>query len=111
MDMHDVGCLPRAVSERSIAISGVMPLPALTNSILAGGGSGRAKSPFGAARRTIVPGFTPLTRCADRKPSGVALTVIVMLLVAAARTDVSEYDRQCQRPSTRSPMPTYWPGW
>ncbi|CPA00763.1 Uncharacterised protein [Mycobacterium tuberculosis] len=25
--------------------------------------------------------------------------------------DVSEYDRQRQRPSTSSPIPMYWPGW
>ena len=105
------GLSPRALSERNIAMSGVMPLPALTNKIFGGGGSGRAKSPLGAARRTIVPGFTPLTRCVDRKPSGVALTVMVMRLSSRRGTDVNEYDRQCQRPSMRSPMPTYWPGW
>ena len=64
------GRCPRALSERSIAISGVMPLPALTNRIFGGGGSGSAKSPLGAASRTIVPGVTPLTRCEDREPFG-----------------------------------------
>src|SRR5882757_7391068 len=94
------GRSPRVLSERNIAINGVMPLPALTNKIFGGGGSGNAKSPFGAARRTIVPGFTPLTKCVDRKPSGVALTVMVMRLLSRRGTDVNEYDRQCQRPST-----------
>ena len=105
------GLWPRAVSERSIAISGVIPLPALTKRIFGGGGSGSAKSPLGAASRTIVPGLTPLTKCEDRKPSGVALTVIVISFLSRTGTEVSEYDRQCQRPSTRRPMPTYWPGW
>ena len=84
------GVCPRAVRVRSIAISGVMPLPALMNRIFSGGGSGSAKSPFGVANRTMVPGSTPLTRCEDRKPSGVALTVIVMSLDSRRGTDVRE---------------------
>ena len=31
MDMHDVGTLATRLSERNIAITGVMPLPAVTN--------------------------------------------------------------------------------
>ena len=93
-----------------MAMTGVMPLPAVMSSSLAGGGSGSAKSPLGAARRTIVPDLTPFTRCVDRKPSGVALTVIEMSFLSRRGTEVSEYDRQCHRQSTRSPMPTYWPG-
>ena len=37
------------------------------------------KLPCGAASRTMVPGATPPTRWLDRKPSGIALTVIVMV--------------------------------
>ena len=33
-----------------MAINGVMPLPALTNRIFGGGGSGSAKSPLGVAK-------------------------------------------------------------
>ena len=50
------GICPRAVSDRSIAITGVMPLPAVMNRIFSGGGLGSAKSPLGAASRTMVPG-------------------------------------------------------
>ena len=87
----------------------------MRNSTAAGAGSGITKLPCGAASRTIVPGATPPTRCVDRKPSGIALTVIVMvrerLMSWCTGLDVSEYDRHRQRPSTSRPMPTYWPGW
>ena len=79
------GSARAAFMDRSIAMTGVIPLPAVTNSILAGGGSGSAKSPLGAARRTIVPGFTPFTRWVDRKPSGVALTVMEMSFLSRPR--------------------------
>lgn len=57
-----------------------------------------------------VPGLTPLTRWVDKNPSGVAFTVMVMFLFRRRGTEVSEYDRQCHLPSTRSPIPTYCPG-
>ena len=41
------GMVSRRSSVRSIAITGVMPLPAVRKSILAGGGSGSTKSPWG----------------------------------------------------------------
>ncbi len=64
---------------RSIAITGVMPLPPTRNSIFAGGGSGSTKSPSGSASRTTVPGASPFTRWADSSPSGIARTVIEMV--------------------------------
>ena len=64
---------------RSIAITGVMPLPATRKRIFSGGGSGRTKSPLGSASRMIVPGSRPWTRCVERKPSGIARTVIAMV--------------------------------
>ena len=73
-----------------MAITGVIPLPAVTNSNFGGAGSGSAKSPFGAARRTTVPGSTPLTRWSDKNPSGVALTVIEISFLSRCGTDVSE---------------------
>ena len=79
------GNCPRVRSDRNIAITGVMPLPAVMNSSVGGGGLGSAKSPLGAARRMMVPGSTPLTKWADRKPSGVAFTVIEMLSFTALR--------------------------
>ena len=47
----------RRTSVRSIDITGVMPEPAVRNSIAGGAGSGSTKLPCGAASRTIVPGF------------------------------------------------------
>lgn len=81
---------PRDYNVRNIAITGVIPLPAVMNRTLAGGGSGSAKSPLGAASRTMVPDLTPLTRWVDRKPSGVALTVIVMFVLSRRGIDVNE---------------------
>src|SRR5437764_2414695 len=96
-------------------ITGVMPDPPVMNNTDAGAGSGITKLPCGAASRTIVPGATPPTRCVDRKPSGIALTVMVMVRppradVAGPETglDVSEYERHRQQPSTSRPMPMYW---
>ena len=75
---------------RSIDITGVMPDPAVRNSTLSGAGSGMTKPPRGAARRTTVPGRTPATRWLDRKPSGMALTVMVSSRWPAAAGEVSE---------------------
>ena len=102
---------------RSIDITGVIPEPPVTNSTDAGAGSGITKLPCGAASRTMVPGSTPPTRWVDRKPSGMALTVMVMVreprraAPAVTGLEVSEYDRQRQRPSISRPIPMYWPGW
>ena len=76
---------------RSIDITGVIPEPAVRNSTDGGGGSGRTKLPCGAANRTTVPGRTPLTRWVDRKPSGMALTVMLRVRDPVARGgEVSE---------------------
>jgi hypothetical protein len=117
---------PRRTSVRSIDITGVTPEPAVRNSTDAGAGSGITKLPCGACRRTIVPAAMPSTRCVDRKPSGMAFTVMAMLrsplpnvaagaapdreVVSYTGLDVSEYDRHRHRPSTSTPMPMYWPG-
>src|SRR5580693_7529224 len=106
----------RRTSVRSIDITGVIPDPAVRNRIDGGAGSGSTKLPWGAASRTIVPGATPATRWVERKPSGIAFTVMVTVREdpdreRAAGLDVSEYDRQRQRPSTSNPIPMYWPGW
>ena len=100
---------------RSIDITGVMPEPAVRNNTAGGAGSGSTKLPCGAASRTIVPGWTPSTRCVDRNPSGIAFTVIVTVralrcVVLTGRVrglDVNEYERQRHRPSTSNPMPMY----
>src|ERR1700760_785366 len=94
-------------------MTGVTPDPAVINRIDGGAGSGRTKLPWGAASRTMVPGSTPATRWLDRKPSGIALTVMVTVRwapdPAPAAGLVSEYDRQRHRPSISSPIPMYWP--
>ena len=71
--------VPRRSSVRSIAITGVIPLPPTRNSTRPGGGSGSTKSPSGAASRTTVPGSSPFTRWAESIPSGIARTVIAMV--------------------------------
>ena len=101
----------RRTSVRSIDITGVMPEPAVTNSTAGGAGSGSTKLPCGKASRTIVPGITPSTKWVDKKPSGIALTVMVTVRALRCGLEVNEYERQRQRPSTRRPMPMYWPGW
>ena len=97
----------RRIRVRSIDITGVIPDPAVMNNTAGGGGSGSTKLPCGAASRTIVPGLTPATRCADRKPSGIALTVMVTVRAPLTGLDVNEYERHRQRPSTSNPMPMY----
>ena len=92
------GIVSRRSSMRSMPITGVRPAPPVRNRTFSGGGSGSTKSPLGAARRTIVPGARPPTRCCDRKPSGIALTVMLMVSSPSVGTDVREYERQCQRP-------------
>ena len=95
---------------RSIAITGVTPLPPTRKSIRSGGGSGSTKSPSGSASRTIVPGSSPLTRCAESSPSGIARTVIEMVRPRRFGGELTEYERHWNRPSTATPIPTYWPG-
>jgi hypothetical protein len=96
---------------RSIAITGVIPLPPTRNRIFSGGGLGSTKSPDGRASRMIAPGATPLTRCSDRKPSGIARTVIAMVLPSRVGGELTEYERQWNLPLIWMPMPMYWPGW
>ena len=84
------GSCPRARRERSIAMIGVMPLPAVMNSSDSGGGSGSVNSPCGAASLMMVPGSTPSTRWVDKNPSGVALTVIEISPSVCSGTEVSE---------------------
>ena len=64
---------------RSIPITGVMPDPAVTSSIFSGIGSGSTKSPSACASWTISPGWILRTRWLETTPSGIALTVMLML--------------------------------
>ena len=102
----------RRSSVRSIDITGVIPDPAVRNGSDAGAGSGGDEIALGGRQPHDGARCTPPTRWVDRKPSGIALTAMV---IAPARpdvtaADVSEYDRHRHRPSTSSPIPTYWPG-
>ena len=82
--------MPRRSRVRSIAITGVIPLPPTRKSIFAGGGFGSTKSPVGAASRTIAPGFSCRTRWSERKPSGIARTVIVIVRRSSCGGELSE---------------------
>lgn len=108
--MTTSGIVPRRSRVRSIAITGVTPLPPTRKSIRSGGGSGSTKSPSGRARRTMVPGARPLTRWLESRPSGIARTVIAMVRPLRLGGELTEYDRHWNFPSTCTPMPTYWPG-
>ena len=95
---------------RSIPITGVMPLPAVTNRTFAGAGVGSTKSPVGWSSCTTVPGVVRRTRWLLTTPSGIALTVTVMQPSVRCSGEVSEYARHCRTPSTSTPSRTYWPG-
>ena len=88
---------------------GVIPEPADRKSAFAGSGSGRTNSPAGGASRTTVPGATPLTRCCEANPSGIARTVMTSRRPSRDGGVVSEYERQTKRPSICTPMPMYCP--
>ncbi len=88
--MTTSGMVPRRSRVRSIAITGVTPLPATRNSIRSGGGSGSTNSPLGSASRTMVPGSSPFTRWADRSPSGMARTVIVIVRMLRRGGELTE---------------------
>ena len=75
---------------RSMPITGVMPLPAVTNRTLAGPPAGRTKSPAAWSSCTSVPGRARRTRWLLTLPSGIALTVIAMQPSAAVGGEVSE---------------------
>ncbi len=57
-------------------MTGVMPLPAVRKSTLAGAGVGRVKSPVAWSSMTSVPGAVARTRWVETLPSGIALVVI-----------------------------------
>ena len=63
----------RSASARSIPMTGVTPLPAVTNSSGSSSDSGRTNSPVGGASRTSMPWRAWLTRCSDTSPPAIAL--------------------------------------
>ncbi len=65
-------------ASRSMPITGVMPLPAVRKSTLAGVAGGSTKSPAGWSSRIRVPGAARWTRWLLTLPPGTAFTVIVI---------------------------------
>ncbi len=88
-------------------MTGVMPLPALMNSILAGRGSGRVNAPSISPSRTRSPGWIRCTRCGDTTPPSTFLGVTLISPSSGAGSDVSEYARQWYTPSMTTPSRTY----
>ena len=63
---------------RSMLMIGVMPLPALMNSSLAGNGSGSVKAPSTPPSRTITPRLAVRTRYGDTFPDSTSFGVMLM---------------------------------
>ena len=81
-DVHvrGVGKTSRGAARARAAspITGVMPLPAVTNSSGCSTASGSTNSPAGGASRTSMPRRAWRTRCSDTNPPGMRLTVMAM---------------------------------
>ena len=95
---------------RSIPITGVMPLPAVRNRILAGGLV--AEDEFAGGLIELDDGARRVarrTRWLLTVPSGIAFTVMAKR-PSSLVCEVSEYARHWRTPSTSTPMRTYWPG-
>ena len=73
---------------------GVMPLPALMNSILAGSGSGSVKTPSTSPSRTSSPGWIFSTRYGDTTPLSTFFGVTLIRPSSGCGSEVSEYARQ-----------------
>lgn len=71
-------------------MTGVIPLPAVRNRILAGGGRSRVNSPVAASSDTMVPAAACRTRWWETMPPGTALTVIDRHLSARPGAEVIE---------------------
>ena len=95
---------------RSMLMIGVMPLPALMNSSLAGNGSGSVKAPSTPPRRTITPRRAVRTRYGDTLPDSTSFGVMLMQPSARSGSEVIEYARQWWMPLTGMPTRRYWPG-
>ena len=57
---------------------GVMPLPALMNSILVGNGSGSVKAPSTPPSRTMTPGLAVRTKYGETLPASTSFGVMLM---------------------------------
>ena len=79
-----------AASARSIPMTGVTPLPAVTNSSGCSTPPGARTRPVGGASRTTMPRRAWLTRCSDTSPPAMRLTVMAMRPSRRPGSDVSE---------------------
>jgi hypothetical protein len=95
---------------RSMLMIGVMPLPALMNSIFAGNGSGSVNAPSTPPSLTITPGRAVRTRYGETLPVPSSFGVMLMQPSGRAGSQVIEYARQWWMPSTGMPTRRYWPG-
>ena len=107
----------RRTNVRSIDITGVIPDPAVRNRIDGGAGSGKHEVALGRGQPHDGPRLDTGHQVAGQEAFGHRLDGDGHRAGrwpdpdAPAGLDVSEYDRQRQRPSTSSPIPMYWPGW
>ena len=69
---------------------GVMPLPALMNSILAGSGSGSVNWPSTSPRRTSSPGWILSTRYGETTPLSTFLGVTLTSPSSGCGSEVNE---------------------
>lgn len=81
---------PPSTSARSIPITGVTPLPAVTKSTRVGGRPGSTKSPWAWSSWTTVPGRVRRTRWLLTTPSGIAFTVTEIGPPRRAGAEVTE---------------------
>lgn len=112
VDVHDVGQLtapvhrPQHAHDRSDATAGGDEQDLLRWRIRQREVARRRGQSNDGSRR-----HGPADEVAREKASGMALTAMEMRLFSQLGGEVSEYDRQCQRPSICRPMPMYCPGW
>ncbi len=76
-----------AARSRSMPMTGVMPLPAVTNSSFSGTGSGSTNSPAGGPIRSSVPTGVRCASAPDTVPPGTAVTVTASTAVVRAGGD------------------------
>ena len=102
---------PRACKSRSMAITGVIPLPALSSKILAGKRAGKTNSPIAGLIFSTAPARTWSCKKPEIKPPGCRLTVMAKRR-APGRED-RLYTRDSRRPeisnSTRMNCPAAAP--
>ena len=108
--MTTSGIVPRRSSVRSIAITGVMPLPRDQEQHLRRRRVGQHEVALGQRQPDDRAGLEAVDEVRGEQPSGIARTVIEMVRPRRCGGELTEYDRHWNLPLTWTPMPTYWPG-